>query len=144
MDCGIPISSVNLKPVDVASFCAYIISMRGGLAVSKRNITEIKQEIYRRLMPLGLEMVVLFGSVARGDDDSESDIDLYVVTKDETMPVSWSDKNRIYLRVSRQLRDLRTQYPIDLIVHTKAMYQKFIRQQSFIASEILNTGVSIV
>ena len=112
--------------------------------MSKRNITELKRDIYQRLMPLGLEKVVLFGSVARGEDDSDSDIDLYVVTKDESMPATWSDRNRIYLSVSRQLRDLRRQYPIDLIVHTKAMYQKFIQQQSFMASEILNTGVSIV
>lgn len=95
-------------------------------------------------MPLGLEKVILFGSVARGEDDSDSDIDLYVVTKDESMPATWSDKNHIYLSVSRQLRDLRKQYPIDLIVHTKAMYQKFIQQQSFMANEILTTGVSIV
>jgi predicted nucleotidyltransferase len=112
--------------------------------MSKRNITQLKREIHQRLVPLGLEKVILFGSVARGEDDSDSDIDLYVVTKDESIPATWSDKNRIYLRVARQLRDLRKQYPIDLIVHTKAMYRKFIQQHSFIATEIQNTGISIV
>ncbi len=112
--------------------------------MEQRDINKLKEEIYQLLLPLGIEKVILFGSVARGDDDSNSDIDLYVVTKDENIPSSWNDKNRIYLRVARQLRDLRKQYPIDLIVHTKAMYQKFIQQQSFMANEILNTGVYIV
>lgn len=112
--------------------------------MSATNIDELRREIHRMLMPLGLEKVVLFGSVAKGEDDSGSDIDLYVVTKDEGIPATWSDRNRIYLSVARQLRDLRKQYPIDLIVHTKSMYQKFIQQQSFMAREILSTGVSIV
>ena len=112
--------------------------------MTAHKITRIKREISQRLSPLGLEKVILFGSVSRGDDDRDSDIDIYVVTRDENMPTTWSEKNRIYLGVSRHLRDLRSQYPIDLIVHTKAMYEKFIAQQSFMAREILNTGVSIV
>lgn len=133
------------KPsVDAVSFCVYVIRVQEGNIMSKRDITELKREIYQRLKPLGLEKVVLFGSIARGEDDSDSDIDLYVVTNDESVPATWSDKNRIYLSVARQLRDLRRQYPIDLIVHTKAMYHKFIQQQSFMAGEILNTGIPIV
>jgi predicted nucleotidyltransferase len=104
------------------------------------NIAEIKQEISKRLHPLLLEKVILFGSLARGDFDGDSDIDLYVVTKDEFTPSSWSEKNRIYLNVSKHLRDLRRTYPIDLIVHTKKMYEQFVEMKSSMAKEILQHG----
>lgn len=116
----------------------------GVLTMTDRNISSLKHEIASRLRPLGLERVVLFGSVARGEDNADSDIDLYVVTRDENIPENWSEKNRIYLSVSRHLRDLRKQYPIDLIVHTKAMYDQFVLRKSFMSDEILKYGVTIV
>jgi predicted nucleotidyltransferase len=109
----------------------------------KPDVTEIKKEISERLQPLLLEKIVLFGSLARGDFSEDSDIDLYVVTKDEFIPSSWSEKNRIYLNVSSRLRDLRKTYPIDLIVHTKKMYEKFVELKSSMAKEILQHGVLI-
>ena len=112
--------------------------------MTKRNISILTQEIARRLDPLSLEKVVLFGSIARGEDTPDSDIDLYVVTRDDKIPESWGEKNSIYLSVARQLRDLRKQYPIDLIVHTKAMYNQFVLRKSAMADEILNNGITIL
>jgi len=110
---------------------------------SSLDVSEIKKEISERLCPLLPEKVILFGSLARGDFNDDSDIDLYVVTKDEFMPSSWSEKNKIYLTVSKSLRDLRKTYPIDLIVHTKKMYEKFVELNSSMAKEILQHGVLI-
>ncbi len=107
------------------------------------NITEIKKEIHDRLCPLLPEKIILFGSLARGDFNDNSDIDLYVVTKDEFTPSSWSEKNRLYLGISQQLRDLRKIYPIDLIVHTKKMYELFVKINSSMAKEIFKHGVLI-
>ena len=112
--------------------------------MTKRNIRSLTLEIARRLDALSPEKVVLFGSIARGDDTPDSDIDLYVVTRDETIPQSWSEKNSIYLSVARQIRDLRKQYPIDLIVHTKAMYNQFVLRKSAMSDEILNNGITIL
>lgn len=107
------------------------------------NVAEIKKEISKHLCPMLPEKVILFGSLAHGDFNDDSDIDLYVVTKDEFMPSSWSEKNKIYLNISQCLRDLRKIYPIDLIVHTKKMYEKFIQLNSSMAKEIQLHGVSI-
>lgn len=112
--------------------------------MTKRMLNQLKVELMRRLSPLGLESVVLFGSVAKGVDNADSDVDLYVVTQDETIPANWSEKNRIYLSISRHIRDLHKKYPIDLIVHTKAMYKQFMMHKSLLANEIRDSGIKIV
>ena len=60
-----------------------------------------KKEIVKRLESLALDKVILFGSLARGDFNKDSDIDLYVVTKDNFTPSNWAEKNKIYLHVSK-------------------------------------------
>ncbi len=112
--------------------------------MTDRNINRLKEELVQRLRPLGLESAVLFGSVAKGEDNADSDVDLYVVTRDETIPANWSEKNRIYLGISRHLRDLHKKYPIDLIVHTKAMYEQFMSRNSLMANEIRTNGLKLV
>ena len=112
--------------------------------MTDRNMKNLKDELLLRLRPLRLEAVILFGSVAKGEDTPESDVDLYVVTCDETIPANWSEKNRIYLGISRHLRDLHKKYPIDLIVHTKAMYEQFMPRNSLMANEIRTNGLKLV
>lgn len=56
--------------------------------------------------------VVVFGSVARGDDGPESDIDLLVV-----LPLV-ERRHEVAVRILRQLRDLSV--PIDLVVVDEA------------------------
>lgn len=104
------------------------------------DIELLKREIIERLKPLNIEKVILFGSYAYGIPNEESDIDLYVVTKDDFIPQSWKEKNEVYLNVSKSLRDLRTRFAIDLIVHTKQMNDKFIELNSSFSKEILTRG----
>ena len=56
------------------------------------DIEELKREIVERLRPLDPERVILFGSYAHGNPTEDSDIDLYVVTKDEFVPRSFREK----------------------------------------------------
>jgi len=56
------------------------------------EIESIKLEIIKRLEPLNLDKVILFGSYAYGTPNIDSDIDLYVVTKDEYTPQNWKEK----------------------------------------------------
>jgi len=65
------------------------------------NIEELKHEIVERLKPLDPEKVILFGSYAYGTPNEDSDIDLYVVTKDKFIPQNFNEKNNLYLKVSR-------------------------------------------
>ena len=105
---------------------------------------EIKKEIIERLKVLDPEMVVLFGSYAHGEPNKDSDIDLYIVTKDDFMPYSWRDKSNLRLKYSQQLFDFRIRYPVDLIVHTKPMHKRFIEMDSSFSREIINKGVRLL
>ena len=89
------------------------------------DINHLKSLIIERLEPLNPEKIILFGSYAYGKPNEDSDIDLYIVTNDNIMPKNWKEKNAIQLKYSRQLRDLQKIIPIDIIVHTKQMYEKF-------------------
>ena len=100
----------------------------------------IKNEILERLIPLNLKQIILFGSYAYGIPHKDSDIDLYIVTNDDFIPQSWREKMDIKLTVSNAIRDLKKQYDIDLIVHTRKMSEKFIEMQSLFSQEILEKG----
>ena len=101
----------------------------------------LKQEIIARLKPLKPEKVILFGSYAYGEPHEDSDIDLLVVTNDETIPGSYREHIQNYLRVAAALRDIRKIVPIDVIVHTKAMYAKFLELGSLFSKEIVSKGI---
>ena len=103
----------------------------------------MKLDILQRLKPLDLDQVILFGSYAYGNPNEDSDIDLYVVTKDEYTPQSFKENMDIKLKVSRAIKDLQKIIPIDTITHTKAMNKKFIQMGSMFSKEIVGKGVKI-
>jgi predicted nucleotidyltransferase len=86
------------------------------------------------------EKIILFGSYAREEQSEESDLDILVVTGDEKIPASFSEKSLIYLRISRAISEIKKEFPVDLIVHTKAMHQKFVESNSLFARELLSKG----
>jgi predicted nucleotidyltransferase len=86
------------------------------------------------------EKIILFGSYAYGSPNENSDLDILVVTSDDIIPSSFSEKSQIYLKISKSISDIKTKFPIDLIVHTKAMHQKFIELNSLFARELLTKG----
>lgn len=92
-------------------------------------------------MDIHPEKIILFGSYASGKEDDDSDIDLLVVTDDNFYPSSYREKMDYYLNVSKNLRELRKEYPVDLIVHTRPMHEKFIQMDSSFARDILNNGI---
>jgi uncharacterized protein len=86
------------------------------------------------------EKIILFGSYAYGEPSNDSDIDILVVTKDEFIPSSFREKSLIYLKISKTISDIKTQFPVDLIVHTKSMHELFVEINSLFAQEILTKG----
>lgn len=108
------------------------------------DIQKLQRDIVERLKPLKPHEVILFGSYARGRPTEDSDVDLYVVTGDDFLPENWQQKNEIYLTVSREIRDLRSRVPIDLVVHTKKMHEKFVRLNGFFWREINQQGVRLI
>ena len=108
------------------------------------DIEELKLEIIQRLKPLDLEKVILFGSFAYGTPTQESDIDLYVVTKDDFIPQNFREKSTLNKRVSQSIRELRSKVAIDLIVHTRAMSDKFKELDSSFSRELLTKGAVLI
>jgi predicted nucleotidyltransferase len=106
--------------------------------------SELETQIKDALKPLRPEKVILFGSYAWGRPTEDSDIDLYVVTQDDFMPATWRQKGDLVRAVSNCILDLRTQYAIDLLVHTKPMHRKFVEIDSSFARQIMNEGVRLL
>ena len=104
------------------------------------NIAQFKQDIIDRLKPLNLQKVILFGSYAYGTPTEDSDIDLYIVTNDDFIPGSWREKMDVVKKVSKHLREFHQNVAIDLIVHTKAMNDRFVKLNSSFSREIYQKG----
>ena len=106
----------------------------------KQNIDSILEEIKDRFIPDGIEKLILFGSHADGEPTEDSDIDLLVVTADQEMPKSFSEKSKVYLRIAGKVDDIRRRVAVDLIVYTHPMYEKFLELDSMFCREIKKRG----
>ena len=104
---------------------------------------EIISQIKLSLQPLNVTKVILFGSYAKDTQSADSDIDLLVVTNDDFVFGSFAQKMEIKLKIANALNSLRKFVDIDLIVHTKPMYDQFIQLNSGFKKEILETGTVI-
>ena len=108
------------------------------------DIEKIKLEIVKKLEPLNLNQIILFGSHAYGTPHEDSDIDLYVVTNDDFIPENWRERNQLYLKVSRAIRELREQVAIDLIVHSKKMNELFKETNSSFFRYDISKGINLI
>jgi uncharacterized protein len=113
-------------------------------AIMANTADELKRQISEALRPLNPETVILFGSYAWGQPTEDSDIDLYVVTQDDFVPATWRQRRDIVRQVSDRILDLRTRYPIDLLVHTKPMHRQFVETQSSFARQIMTEGARLL
>lgn len=96
--------------------------------------------IIEKLKLTNPEKIILFGSYAYGNPSEGSDLDILVVTGDNIIPSNFSEKSLIYLRISKAITDIKKEFPVDLIVHTKAMHKRFIQNNSLFARELLTKG----
>jgi len=96
--------------------------------------------IIEKLKPADPEKIILFGSYACGEPSEESDLDIMVVTNDDFIPSSFTEKSLIYLKISKAISDIKRKFPVDLIVHTKPMHEEFIQKNSLFARELLSKG----
>ncbi len=104
----------------------------------------IKRQIVEKLAPVGVEKIILFGSYAYGEPNENSDIDLYVVTNDDYLPANFKENNELYLKISRLLRDLRKNFAIDLIVHSKKMYELAKKSNSSFFKNDIAKGINLL
>lgn len=102
--------------------------------------SEIISQIKNSLQNLNIHKVILFGSWAKGTQKQNSDVDLLVVTNDDFTFQTFAQKMETKIKIANALNSLRNFVDIDLIVHTKPMYSKFIALDSGFKNEILNSG----
>ncbi len=109
-----------------------------------RMLAGLRGELIRRLRERlsewsDLEGAWLFGSVARGDADGESDIDLLIVTEDLESP-------ELHVRVERLQADVHswTGNDMQLVEHTPVSWRKLVRGKSPFVSEIRTDGIALV
>ncbi len=104
---------------------------------------EIIHHVNSSLKNLNINKVILFGSWAKDNQAKDSDIDLLVVTNDDFVFHSFAQKIETKLKIANALNPLRKFADIDLIVHTKPMFQKFLNLNSGFKKEILKSGTVI-
>jgi predicted nucleotidyltransferase len=108
------------------------------------DIDAIKRDIVVSLHPLNPEKVILFGSYAHGTPADDSDIDLYIVSKENFIPRTYSENMRHYKKYTRVLKHLKEKVPVDIIVHTLEMNRIFEMSDSSFVKEITAKGVRLI
>ncbi len=101
------------------------------------------EQLKQQLNQLDPYLVYLFGSYANGTPHKDSDLDIFVVLKDYSMPTTFKEKQALYMKVSPYTRPVAKQIPIDLMVFTIPMYEQFKAENSNFSKEIINKGIII-
>ena len=104
----------------------------------------VKNEIIENLRLIDPEKVILFGSYAYGLPNEDSDIDLYIVTKENFIPQSFAENLQIKKKVYLALSNFRKKYASDILVHTLPVHQKFIELGSSFSKEIMQKGIILI
>jgi len=104
----------------------------------------VKNEIIEDLRAVDPEKVILFGSYAYGTPTQDSDIDLYIVTKENFIPKTFDENLQIKKRVYFALSNFRKKYASDILVHTLPVHQKFIELDSSFSKEIMQKGIILI
>jgi len=102
--------------------------------------SKILNAIIENLKTLNPYKIILFGSMSKIEITSNNDIDIYIVLNTDDLPLTYEDKMRYKIAVRNAILDISKKIPIDLIVHTKPMYEKFKNQNSLFSEEILTKG----
>jgi len=114
------------------------------MLLQQEDKAKVLELIIERLRLLNVHKVILFGSYAWGTPGKDSDIDLLVVTDDDVMPQSYKEKSDIFLRVADCLEDIEREIPIDLIVYSKTMFERFLELRGMFSRKILRDGVPLI
>ena len=108
------------------------------LATNQRDSerrTRLEEELQRYLALLQKddppERIILFGSLANGDTEAWSDIDLVIVRE--------TDK-RFLDRIKEVMQLLRPQVGVDILVYTPAEFAQLAQARPFVRDEIVGKG----
>jgi len=102
--------------------------------------TKYIQEIVDKLKSIDPHLIMLFGSYANGTYDEESDIDILLVTNDDFIPDTYDDSLDYKLSIKKIIRETAKKVPVDLLIYTRPMFQRFKELNSSFSKEIMREG----
>ena len=96
-----------------------------------REIELIKEKLVSQLSPM---KIYLFGSFAEGTADEGSDVDLYIIVKDDT-------ENLVDLTAEayKSIRNVRSR-AVDIIIGTESRFESR-KNRAGLENDVLNKGV---
>ena len=97
-------------------------------------------EITEKLKTINPYLIILFGSYAYGTPHEDSDIDILVVTNDDFMPKTFDERLKYRLSISEIIYEMAKKVPVDLLIYSKPMFEKFKEINSSFSQEILTNG----
>lgn len=107
------------------------------------NSNDIIHNIALSLSSIKPFKVILFGSFAYGEPDSDSDIDLMVVLNKKGFPASYNERMENHRIVRRILRDINKNTALDIIVYTIDEWNLFLETGSSFSKLIVEKGKAI-
>ncbi|MCS3708335.1 nucleotidyltransferase domain-containing protein [Salinibacter ruber] len=100
----------------------------------------LAERIVERLEGRGVRKIILFESRVWGEPYPDSDLDVLVILDEDGRSENSAEKGALYRQVSKPLRDLQREMPLDLIVHTEGMHRRFRERDSMFARKVLEEG----
>lgn len=99
--------------------------------VQTSEVDRITKILVKKYKP---EKVILFGSVARGEETKNSDLDLFVV----------KDTNKSYFdRLEDAEKFIKTDRDVDLIIYTPQEFDKAITEKRIFINQVLKYGKTL-
>ena len=105
-----------------------------------KNAQKYLDDIKMRLEEIEPYKIILFGSVAMGNSDEDSDIDLIVVLDSEKISQNYEEKMYNKMLVRKAIRDISEKIPIDLLVYTKKEFEIIMNNKNSFFREIEMQG----
>ncbi len=109
----------------------------------KENI-EIQETVEILKNNFKIKDIILFGSYASNNVNTDSDIDIIVILDDNTFSDSYDSRLEKRLAVSKKLNGIKSRVQVDSLVFTKPEWEKFISLNSSFSREIQSTGISLI
>jgi predicted nucleotidyltransferase len=105
------------------------------------NQSHIIKKTVEQLKKTNPHKIILFGSRTSSSANEESDFDFIVVTSDDFIPKNFNEKTQLFLKINNSIKEIKKEAPIDLIVYTKPLFNKFLEQKSLFSKEIEEKGI---
>ena len=103
--------------------------------ISKDKISEIEQEIKKEHVENLIRAIIVYGSWARGTNDNNSDIDIFVICK--------LDTDRILNKIETSIARALTGYETDISIYDSEKFETLLECGSLYLHHIYEEGVII-